>query len=111
MLVFPYLKKGRMVLFLYLFIIIIYLFDNLFIFDYYFGCAGTLHFSLFVASGYYSLAAVPRFPTAVASLVAEHGLRAHQPQQLWNRFSCSAACGAFQDQESDQCFLHFKVDS
>ena len=64
--------------------------------------------------------------TAVTSLVAEHGLQAHELQQLWNvgsvvvacglqsagsvvvahRLSCPAACGIFSDQGLNPCPLH-----
>ena len=51
--------------------------------------------SLVAAGGGYSLAAVHRLLTVVASLVAEHRLKAH-------RLSCSEACGLIPDQGSNQ---------
>ena len=68
---------------------------------------------------------------AVASLVVEHGLKAHGLQWLWHTGSvvvarglqstgsvvmvhgpsCSAACGIFLDQGSNPCPLHWQADS
>ena len=76
-------------------------------------------------------AAVRRLLTAVASLVAEHGLQARGLQQLWHtgsvvvarglqstgsvvvvhRLSCSMACGIFPDQGLNPCPLHWQADS
>ena len=69
--------------------------------------------------------------TAVASLVAEHGLQARRLQQLWHAgsvvvahrlqnvgsvvvvhgLSCSVACGIFPDQGSNLCSPHWQADS
>ena len=60
---------------------------NLFIF----GCAG---FSLVKASRGYSLVAVPRLLTAVASCVVEHRLQGMQASVVGAPgVSCSSACG------------------
>ena len=76
--------------------------------------------------------ALCRLLTAVAYLVAEHGLQAHTFQQLQHAGSvvvvrqpqsvrasvvaarglrCSAACGIFPDQGLNPCPLHWQVDS
>ena len=62
---------------------------------------------------------VRRLLTAVASLVAEHGLQARGLQQLQHagsvvvahRLSCSTVCGIFPDQGSNPCPLHWQADS
>ena len=70
-----------------------------------------------VASGVYSLVAMPGLLTAVISLVVEHGPQACRLPQLQNtgpwvlgqsvvvahRLSCSVACGIFLDQGSNPC--------
>ena len=100
----------------------------------YLGFAG-LHccrgFSLTVASRGYSPAAVHGLLTAMAPLVAEHGLQGKGFQQLWHSgsvvtahkllstgsgvvahwFSYFAACGVFSDQDSDLCLLHWQEGS
>ena len=60
--------------------------------------------SLVAAGGGYSLAAVHRLLTVVASLVAEHRLKTH-------RLSCSEACGLIPDQGSNQHPPHWQADS
>ena len=63
-------------------------------------CAG---FSLVAVSGDCSLVAVWGHLIAVASLVAEHGLKVAWAQELWrtgsivvaHRLNCSSACGIF----------------
>ena len=75
--------------------------------------------SLVMASRGLLFVAVHGLLTAVASLVAEHGLQAHGLQQLWHAgsvvvvhgLSCSAACGIFPDQGSNLCPLHWQEDS
>ena len=55
----------------------------------------------------------------VASLAAEHRLRARGLQQLWRAasvvvahgFSCSTACGIFPHQGSNPCPLRWRADS
>ena len=92
-----------------------------------FGCAGShccMSFSLFAASRAHSLVVVRRLPTAVVSLVPEHGLQglgisAVVAPRLWStglmvavhRLSCSVACGILLDQGSNPCLLHWQADS
>ena len=49
--------------------------------------------------------------TAVASLVAEHGVSSTGSVAVAHRLSCSAACGIFLDQGSNLCPLHWQADS
>ena len=75
-------------------------------------------FPLVAASGHVSLAVVPGFVTAVASLV-EHRLQAQGVQQVQHvgsvvvapRLSCSEAYGIFPDQGSNPCPWRWQVDS
>ena len=60
-------------------------------------------FSLVVASRDYSLVSVQRFLGAVASPVAEHGLK--------GMLSCPIARGIFPDEGSNQCLLYWQADS
>ena len=75
-------------------------------------------------SGSYSLVAVCWLLTAVASLVAQHGLWSPWASVvaapgLWStgsvvaalQLSCSAACGIFPDPGPKPCLLHWQVDS
>ena len=91
----------------------------LFIFGYCF-----LDFSLFAASGEYSVAAVRRLLIAVASLVVEPGLQGWRDSivvapglesigsiAVALGLSCSAPCGIFLDQGSNSCLLHWQVNS
>ena len=86
-----------------------------------FGCAGLrccMRFSLFAASRGHSLVVVRRLPTAVVSLVPEHGLQGSGlsvavAPRLWStglmvvvhRLSCSVACAIFLDQGSNLSLL------
>ena len=54
-------------------------------------------FSLAVVSGGYSLGAVLRLLTAVASLVMEHRLEAHRLVVLVHRLGCSLASSSTWD--------------
>ena len=87
--------------------------------------------SLVLVSGGYSLAAVHRLLTRVASPVEEHRLFVGGLQYLASRelsfvvprlqstdlevvahgLSCSEACGIFLDQGWNPCSLHWQVDS
>ena len=80
-------------------------------------------FCLVVVNGGYSLVEVHRL-LPVASLVAEHELQirpasvvvAHGLQStgstvVVHRLTCSPACGIFPNQGSNQCLLHWQVDS
>ena len=74
-------------------------------------CVG---FSLVGASGSYAPVAVHGL-IVVASLVAEHRLwsapASHgEAVTVARRLGCPAACGTFQDQESNPCPLHRQVD-
>ena len=91
-------------------------------------CTG---FSLAVASRGYSLVAMCELLTVVASPIAEQGSRAGRLPYLQHMdsavaapglqstgstvvahgLSCSTACGIFQNQRSNLCFLHWQVDS
>ena len=75
-------------------------------------------FSLVATNGGYSLGAVLRLRTAVASLVVERRLHSCGSQALEHTFSievhglsCSAARGIFLDQGSNLCLLHWQVNS
>ena len=62
-----------------------------------------MSFSLVMARGGYTLVSVHRFLIAVASPVAEHGLK--------GMLSCPVAHGIFPDQGSNPCLLYGQVDS
>ena len=72
-----------------------------------FGCTGSCccgGLSLVAASRGHSLVAVRGPPTAVASLVEEHGLEGAQALAAARTGgSCPAACGIFPDQGSNPC--------
>ena len=68
-------------------------------------------FPLAVVSGGYSAVAVPRLPTAVASLVMEHRLEAHRLVVVVHRLGRSLACGIFLDPGLNLCLLHWQADS
>ena len=83
-------------------------------------CGG---FSLVAASRGYSLVALLRLLTAVASLVLEHGLQSVQASAvtthgLWSTgsvvvvlgLSCSLAYWIFPHQGSNPCLLHWQAD-
>ena len=90
-----------------------------------YSCTGPLlllkGFSLVVASGLLFLA-VQRLLTVAASLILEHRLWEPRLQQLWltslkrglssyGAMAYFAACEIFPDQGSNQCPLHWQVDS
>ena len=64
-----------------------------------------------VASGGYSPAVVHGPLIGVASLVVEHSLQCTGSTFAAHELSCSAACGAFPDQRSNLCLLHWQADS
>ena len=81
-------------------------------------------FSLMAEGRGHSLVVVCRLPTAVVSLVPEHGLQGSGlsvavAPRLWStglmvvvhRLSCSVACGVLLDQGSNLCLLHWQADS
>ena len=93
-----------------------------------FGCAGSSFLCWLLCGcveGGYSLVAVFKALTVVASLVAEpglwgawasavaaHGLLRAWAQSLWPcGLGCSVACGLFLDQGSNLCLLHWQVVS
>ena len=67
--------------------------------------------SLIVESGDYSLLWFVDFSLQWLLLLWSTGSRAQASVVEVPRFSCSAACGIFPDQGSDQCPLHCKADS
>ena len=75
------------------------------------GLHGRAGFSLVVASRGYSLAAVGRLLTAVASLVAEWALGVQVSVVVPRGLSRSAACGIFLDHGSNTCPLLWQVNS
>ena len=101
-----------------------------FFFLIYFGCIGLWAVSSCGRWGLFFVA-VRGLLIAVASLVSEHRLQARGLQSLWHAgsvvvargiqsagsvvvahgISCSMACGIFPDQRSNQCLLHWQVDS
>ena len=98
------------------------------LFIFIFGCAwvlvAALGLSLMMVSREYSLVAVHRLLTALASLFAKHGLKG-----MWasgvaapglpstgstgvaHRLNCSMACGIFPDQGLNPRLLHWQADS
>ena len=67
--------------------------------------------SLVVASGGYSLLRCTGFSTVVASRCGARALGARASVVVVRGLSCSAACGIFLDQGSNQCPLHWQADS
>ena len=66
---------------------------------------------VFIAVHGLSPVVVCRLLTAVASLVAEHGLkRTRSSIAVAHKLSCPAAHGIFLDQESNLCPLHLQED-
>ena len=102
------------------------LYETLF-YSFIFGCAGSSlrysSISLIAVSRGYSVVAMCRLFTVVASLVVKHRLwgtrfsscrsRApeHRSEVGAHGLSCSAACGTFPDQGSNLCLLPWQVDS
>ena len=64
-----------------------------------------------VASGGYSLVVAHGLLIGVASLVVEHRLESTGSTAVAHELTCSVACGAFPDQGSNPCLLHWQVDS
>ena len=74
----------------------------------FFGAHGL---SLVVVSRGYSLVAMLRLLTAVASLVVEHGLQSTGSGVVTQGLSCLSPCGVFPDQGLNSCPLHWQGDS
>ena len=74
------------------------------------GLCCCMGFSLVESRGY-SLAAVHRLLTAVASLVAAPRLWSTGSAVVGHECNCSATCGIFPDQGSNLCLLHWQADS
>ena len=74
----------------------------------FFGAHGL---SLVVVSRGYSLVAMLRLLTAVASLLVEHGLHSTGSGVVTQGLSCLSPCGVFPDQGLNSCPLHWQADS
>ena len=69
-------------------------------------------FASVAVSGGYSLDAVRGLLSAVAALVAEHGLQGSWASGVVvHRLSCSEVCGIFRDQGSNLCVRRWQADS
>ena len=70
---------------------------------------------IFGCTGFYcawlSLASESDLLTALASLIAEHGLQTVGSVVVIHRLSCPLACGIFLDQGLNPCPLHWQADS
>ena len=77
------------------------------------GIGSSLLFSGFLQLRVQGLLVVvlPRLLTAVASLVAECGLKRAGSAVVARGLRCPTACGIFPDQELNRCLLHWQVDS
>ena len=80
--------------------------------SFFFCSAGPLllpNFSLVEVSEGYSLGAVHRLLTGVASLIAVHRLQSTVAIVVVPRLSCSMACGILLDQGLNPCLLHWQA--